>query len=54
MFKFPLELSHSRIWPGLSILSAPVTRTISANPEEIYENAETIEFVPELHKLSIE
>ena len=38
----------------LSYLSAPETKTMSARPDEMYENAETIEFVPELHRLSIE
>ena len=48
----PLDLSHSKICPGLPILSAPVTKTVSANPDAMYENPEITALEPELHKCS--
>ena len=52
--KFPREISHFKTWPGFVAESAPDTKITSANPDEIYEYAEIIALVPELHRCSIE
>jgi hypothetical protein len=50
--KAPLVISHASLLPRLSLVSAPTTNAESQIPDEIYENAETIAFVPELQRLS--
>src|SRR5579885_11348 len=50
----PRDLSQSNTRPGLSLFSAPTTNATSASPDEMYENAETMQFVPELQRLSTE
>ena len=50
----PLEISVSKILPGPSCLSAPITNITSARPARIFENAENTALDPELQRFSTE